>query len=135
MKTRVEDLSDGRKAQIEGTMSEVSPRVLPNGWICGESMANACWYQSRQGLRVLVEVEEQDKELWLHMSMSRKDRLPNYADMVEAKSIFIGDERRAFHFFPKKSEHYNLHPFCLHLYSPIERDPLPADFRLPSGDL
>jgi len=135
MKTLVENLSPARREQIMAAIADVIPLVLPPGWVLGESHPNAAWFLSRQGLRVLVEVEEQDASLWLHMSVSRKDRMPSYQDIVDAKEFFLGPERRAIQVFPKRSEHFSFHPFCLHLYSPLERDPFPADFRMPTGEL
>jgi hypothetical protein len=32
------------------------------------------------------------------------------------------------------AEHYNFHPHCLHLWAPLDEDPLP-DFRAPNGAL
>ena len=64
---------------------------------------------------------------WLHVSMSRKDRIPNYDEMVEVKKVFIGDHRQAVQVFPKKEKHISIHPNCLHLWCCLdpEGDGLP----------
>jgi hypothetical protein len=46
--------------------------------------------------------------------------------------MFVGSARKAVMVLPAEEEHVNIHPFCLHLYSPLDRDPLP-DFRMNGG--
>ena len=139
MKILASELSDLDKDRVVVRMDELRKTVLPADWRGGESCANAQWYHSRDGIKVLVEVEMQamnssHQELWLHLSMSRKDRVPTYTDVRRVKEMFIGKDRKAIQIFPAESEHYNLHPNCLHLWSPLERDPLP-DFRTAGGEL
>lgn len=68
------------------------------------------------GLQVIASVEEQDdgKE-WLHVSFSRRDRMPDYKDMTLVKRFFIGDDKKAIMVLPDKAHHVNIYEYCLHL--------------------
>lgn len=56
-----------------------------------------------------------DDGLW-HLSMSRKDRLPSYDELKDARYQFMPDVHYAAQIFPPKSEFVNAHQFCLHLW-------------------
>lgn len=75
---------------------------------------------------------QDDGKFWQHISLSRKDKMPTYADMVAVKQKFIGDEFEAIQVFPKAEKHVNIHNFCLHLWVPINHSPLP-DFTMGTG--
>ena len=79
-----------------------------------------------QGLRAGVSIELHGGQDWLHVSVSRRSRLPSYDDLKKIKRDFIGDDRAAYQAFPKASEHVNLHEFCLHLWCPTDHDPFPG---------
>lgn len=134
MKRQTADLTNDEQLSLAAMFEEVAPRVLPAKWTRGDVYINAAWYFSRTGLRTCLEVEYQDGELWIHASTSRADRTPSYEEMREVKRIFFGDERKAIMVFPPKNQHYNYHPYCLHLFGPLARDPLP-DFRTAGGQL
>lgn len=91
------------------------------------------------GLAVCTSTDEINGALWIHVSVSRKSRTPTYEDMARVKSAFIGDDRPAYHVFPKAAEHRNFCPTCLHLWSPLGADPFPdplgerADTIAPKG--
>lgn len=81
------------------------------------------------GLRAIVSCTQyRDRTIWLHVSFSRHDRMPSYEDMVLVKKDLIGAAKKAVMVLPSEAEHYNCHPYCLHLYSRIDGDSLP-DFR------
>jgi hypothetical protein len=92
-------------------------------------------FESTSGLLVMIGEEKIEGKWWRHVSVSRQDRIPNYADLGSVKSAFIGDHRAAIQVFPKKDEHVNIHPRCLHLWSPVDEKhyPLP-DFRIKGRD-
>lgn len=60
-------------------------------------------------------------EEWIHVSISRPDRLPEYQELAKVKKDFLGDELEAYQVFPKKSDHVNVHSFCLHLWAPVDQ--------------
>lgn len=84
---------------------------------------------SAQGLLVIcTATRERDGKRWLHASMSRRARLPSYEDMCLVKDVFVGRERLALQVFARSSQHVNINPFVLHLWSCLDGDPVP-DFR------
>lgn len=93
------------------------------------------WRRRRSDkLRVCASVQSyQDNRPWLHVSFSFKSKTPTYADMSHVKAVFIGSALPAYMVMPRSIEHFNFHPHCLHLWSPLEGDdPLP-DFLEPGG--
>ena len=53
---------------------------------------------------------------WEHVSVSRFDRCPTWAEMVEVKELFWDDEETVIQFHPRKAAQINEMPFCLHLW-------------------
>lgn len=62
---------------------------------------------------------------WIHVSVSRPDRIPSWEEIAKVKSEFIGDELEAVHVIPKSSDHINVHAYCMHLWAPIKTTELP----------
>lgn len=92
-------------------------------------------YIAKDGLQVICSADtEQDGKVWLHVSFSRRNRLPSYGDMIRVKDAFIGPKKKAIMVLPADSEYVNIHPFCLHLFHCLEDDPLP-DFTQQSGSI
>lgn len=136
MKRFATQVSEAEQDRIVADFAEVFPRVLPAGWsqVGANDYSNSRWLESSDGMRVGFEIEFIDADLWLHVSFSRRDRDPNYFDMTRVKETFFGADRKAVMVLPKRSEHFNFAKHCLHLYSPLDRDPLP-DFRAHDGGL
>ena len=87
------------------------------------------------GLRVIVQDHiYQDGNKWSHVSTSHKNKLPTYKEMCLVKKLFIGDDKKAIQVFPEKSDHVNIHEFCLHLFCNLSCDNIP-DFTLGSGSI
>jgi hypothetical protein len=57
---------------------------------------------------------------WEHVSVSREDRCPTWDEMCQVKALFWSDEDCVIQYHPPKSEYVNQHPFCLHLWRPME---------------
>lgn len=66
----------------------------------------------------------EDGKEWLHVSFSRRNRLPTYADLQLVKKEFIGEDKKAVMVFPEKKNYVNINPYCLHLWY-SEENPLP----------
>lgn len=77
------------------------------------------------GLFIMASAGEYDdgKE-WLHVSVSRKSRIPTYDEMTRIKRDFIGDDKKAVFILPEKKNHVNINENCLHLFYSAE-NPLP----------
>ena len=65
-------------------------------------------------------------EGWDHVSVSRANRPPNWAEMEHVKRLFFKDHEEAMQLHVPVSDHINCHPHCLHLWRPQqERIPRP----------
>jgi hypothetical protein len=111
----------------------LAPHVLPVWWEKvdippSNPFYGQQWYRNMNGLSVVFTADQSsgDGKTWLHVSMSRRSRMPTYEDMKEVKELFVGRNRQALQIFPKESEHVNIHNYCLHLWCAIEGDGLPA---------
>lgn len=60
-------------------------------------------------------IVSKDDGLW-HLSISRKNRLPSYYELKEARYCFMPDVQYAAQIFPPVDEFINVHQFCLHLW-------------------
>ena len=86
------------------------------------------------GLMVIASCGEyQDEKEWLHISFSRKSRIPSYKDMQRVKRDFIGEDKKAVFVLPEKENYVNIHKNCLHLFYSKE-NPLP-EFSNRSGSI
>lgn len=99
-------------------LAECLPRVLPDGWTILDRFGDGYRCLHRAGLRVICSTAEYEGRDWLHVSLSRKDRLPNYEDMKHVKDTFARMFWAA-QLLPPPEQHVNIHEFCLHLWCPI----------------
>lgn len=69
---------------------------------------------------------EYDADNWEHVSVSTKHRVPNWVEMCFVKDLFWDEEEAVMQLHPPKSDYVNHHPFCLHLWRPLNQTiPLP----------
>ena len=64
----------------------------------------------------------EDEQLWYHVSISRKNRVPSYEDLAFLKEHFVGPSRWAIQLFVPTKEHINIHPNALHLWHCVTAD-------------
>ena len=65
-------------------------------------------------------------EGWEHVSISHKHKIPSWKVMCILKDMFFEEDEVVMQLHPKKSDHINLHPNCLHLWRPLNAEiPLP----------
>lgn len=104
------------------------PEVVRNpGWRLLEDRDDGFMYQNKsERLAVIVSGEVHNGVKYLHVSCSNPFHVPTYDQITFVKQVFIGDDREAYMVFPMKDKHVNIHPYCLHLYSPEQ--PLLPDF-------
>lgn len=69
---------------------------------------------------------------WEHVSVSPKNqkRCPTWDEMCAIKDMFFNPEETVVQYHPPKSDYVNIHPYCLHLWRPIDKEILrpPAIF-------
>lgn len=120
--------------------------VRPDGWVDRylntspmfpeiPSPAPGCraFMSSSRKLGVIVSGQtEQDDKRWIHVSVSHRDRLPNWEELVLVRDQFLGKEARCLHLVSKASQHVNIHPYCMHIWHCVDGDGLP-DFTWGSG--
>jgi hypothetical protein len=66
---------------------------------------------------------------WDHVSVSRDDRCPDWAEMEHVKRLFFQDWETAMQLHVAVADHISLHPNCLHMWRPqTELIPLPRPY-------
>jgi hypothetical protein len=83
---------------------------------------SAAYFYPERCLQVIVSVERQGgDELWLHLSVSRQRRLPDWDDLKLVRDVFLGPETPAVQVLAPASEWVNVHENCLHLWSLVDK--------------
>lgn len=59
---------------------------------------------------------------WEQVSVSTPTRCPTWQEMCFVKSLFWNDEDCVMQLHPPQSEWVNNHPYCLHLWRPIDAE-------------
>jgi hypothetical protein len=67
-----------------------------------------------------ADADDKVSEGWEHVSVSTPRRPPNWAEMSFVKDLFWSENECVIQFHPPKSEYVNNHPFCLHLWRPVD---------------
>lgn len=125
---------------MEQWFKELLPRVLPVGYEDLGAFGPEGWSYRGRNFRgpftVIISWDTMlDNKRWIHLSVARPDRIPEWPLLREVKNIFLGHERQAVQVLPKESKYVNIHPYCLHLYACAEEaDPLP-DFTMGGSTL
>jgi hypothetical protein len=57
---------------------------------------------------------------WEHVSVSLRNRCPNWQEMCFVKGLFWDEEEAVMQLHPPKSDYVNYHPYCLHLWRPLD---------------
>lgn len=120
---------------LEATRAAIADRLDPRLWTRVEHGDDGEAWRAADLLVIWSIACEDDDRLWLHVSVSRSNRLPSYSDMTRIKALFVGDERAAYTVMPAASKHVNIHPNCLHLWAVAEgEEPMP-DFSRGMGSI
>jgi hypothetical protein len=75
----------------------------------------------RDTLRVMVSSGDEHM-LWEHVSVSLPNRCPTWEEMAWVKSLFWREDECVLQYHPPKAEYVSFHPFCLHLWRPIDAE-------------
>lgn len=66
---------------------------------------------------------------WDHVSVSRKNRPPNWSEMSFVKRLFFKESETAMQLHVPVEDHVNCHPHTLHLWRPHDQEiPRPPSF-------
>ena len=92
--------------------------------------------------RALMSVVASADAGWDHVSVSRKNRTPNWREMTHVKELFFQDTETVMQLHVPAADHVNYHPHCLHLWRPHDQEiprppsyfvgPKPGDDRCPA---
>lgn len=63
-----------------------------------------------------------DGEGWDHVSVSLRNRCPNWDEMCFIKDLFFESEETVIQLHPPKSVYKNVHNYCLHLWRNQKED-------------
>lgn len=58
---------------------------------------------------------------WEHVSVSLPGRCPTWAEMCFIKNLFWDADDVVMQLHPAQSDYINNHPFCLHLWRPVDK--------------
>lgn len=58
----------------------------------------------------------------LHVSVSRKGKLPSWEDLKRVKTIFMGPDVDAYHVIPRTGDYVNMNQNTMHLWAPWKED-------------
>ncbi len=70
---------------------------------------------------ILRIVASQDEE-WEHVSISLEKRCPTWEEMCFVKDLFWAPDECVMQLHPPKEDWVNNHPYCLHLWKPIQAE-------------
>jgi len=82
-----------------------------------------------QRLKILASPGDANEDIpWEHVSVSCRNRCPNWQEMCFVKDLFWDAEEAVMQLHPPRSRWINNHPFCLHLWRPLKESiQLPPD--------
>jgi hypothetical protein len=72
-------------------------------------------------LRIVASPGDANEDIpWQHVSVSTRNRCPTWKEMCWVKDLFWDTEEAVVQFHPPQSEYVNMHPYCLHLWRPLD---------------
>lgn len=113
---------EGRPAWV----APFAPLRPPAPWRLWEIRGDGASYLEPGGLAVIVSGGVQaDGKRWVHVSLSRKERIPSWNDLTRVKDAFIGRDNYAVQVLPPEDRYVRIHPNVLHLFHCVDGHPLP----------
>lgn len=87
---------------------------------------NGAFFIPRNKSTVPLKVIASDGLQWEHVSVSLPDRSPTWEEMCTIKNLFWDPEDVVIQYHPAHSDYINNHPYCLHLWRPVNQSlPVP----------
>lgn len=105
-------------------------KCLPEKWrYVNRTEDGAAYVHKTDHISVIESIAiELDGKRWQHVSVSRPDRLPDYADLTFVKKHWIGEDKYAYFVFPPREKHINIDKHCLHLWCCLDGNAVLPDF-------
>jgi len=99
---------------------------IPRHWRILEQGADGFKFiHKTEKISVIISVNvEADCKKWIHLSLARPNRMPDYYDIKRVKEDFLPDKKASM-VWPENDKYINIHSFCLHLFHCLEDDGLP----------
>lgn len=117
------------------TETDIARRALGAGWEKGPPFGPLHTFSHPNGLAAILSIAVYgDGKRWVHLSLSRHNRIPDWLDLNMVRDEMLGKDRKALMVLAPESEHVNIHQYCHHLWHCLGEDPLP-DFTMGSGSL
>lgn len=91
-------------------------RVKRGQWASPEGKTYGAFVVPFKTVELTIIADDGEHTGWEHVSVSLPNRCPNWAEMCFVKDLFWSDDETVVQFHPRKSEHVNIHPNCLHLW-------------------
>lgn len=104
-----------------------SPEIIKHYGDAGDAFGGVFNFKSAKGeqIRIIASIGEG----WDHVSVSLQKRCPTWDEMETVKRAFFREEETAMQLHVPASDHISYHPYCLHLWRPIDEDiPRPPDW-------
>jgi hypothetical protein len=94
------------------------PRLAHPDWQLVERGVDGEAYRHRRRPFTLIwsVAVQEDGEIWQHMSMAHRDRVPTWMELVEAKEWLMGTDTYAYQVAPPRRLYVNQNPNVLHLF-------------------
>lgn len=117
---------------LQAMRDEVEQRrpMAPHAWDrVQRTLDGEGWISNARKLRMIWSVAlEDDSHPWIHASVSRRDRLPTYDEMMTIRRWVFGPDRWAYQVHPPDSgPHVNLRE-VLHLWGRLDGTPQLPEF-------
>lgn len=98
-----------------------SAGVIAHYGSVGDETCGCFWVSSPIDGATMRVVASSD-EGWDHVSVSRKNRCPNWPEMEHVKRLFFEDHEAAMQLHVPVDDHLSLHPHCLHIWRPRDQE-------------
>lgn len=74
---------------------------------------------------IMSAARELDEKRWIHLSVARPSKLPDWEDITHVRNLFLGPEAMAIQVIAPASRHVSIHRYCMHLWHCLDGSPLP----------
>jgi hypothetical protein len=93
-------------------------RFRTDGKQFGNECFNGAWIIPHPPTNVSLKVISSDGPDWDHVSVSLRNRTPNWREMDFICRLFWSEDEAVMQLHPPRSEWVSYHPFCLHMWKP-----------------